>query len=173
MRPRCDLDVSCAHGWPVTFAGQWLCTGVVAASILCQSVHGQAVANRPAKLATLERVLRHFDFEDAEQFNTTFPTDFYRYDASGQGFPPFGAMKLTNEAAASGKWSLEFDLAGGSMSARVPTGVLPVLPFADYVVSARVRTEGLKNARARLVAWLHDTSGKPIVESRVQSRLVQ
>ena len=40
---------------------------------------------------------------------------------------------------------------GGSMSARIPTAVIPILPLADYVITSRVKTQGLNNARARLV----------------------
>lgn len=154
----------------------WRHWAIALALLIILAVAGDAFAqgatDRPSRLSTLDRVLRHFDFEDAEHFNTTFPADFYRYDASGQGFPPFGSMTLSNDHAASGRWSLGFTLAGGSMSARVPTGVLPVLPHADYVVSAKVKTAGLKNARVRLVAWLHDVNGKPIAESRAESRPV-
>ncbi|HWB19036.1 MAG TPA: hypothetical protein VG711_01955 [Phycisphaerales bacterium] len=95
-----------------------------------------------------------------------------RYRSEDQGFPLFGQMKLTNDRAADGQWSFEFDLEGGSMAARTLPGTAPVLPLASYTVSAKVQTEGLKHARARLVAWFVDSQGRVIPESRVQSRLV-
>lgn len=125
----------------------------------------------PAELPTLQRVLKQFDFEEAERFNTAFPASFYRHIAPGQGFPPFGQMRLTDSVAASGKWSFEFTLGGGSMSARVPAGVLPVLPFADYIVTLKVKASGLVHARARLVAWLLDDTGQPVESSHAASAL--
>ncbi len=129
------------------------------------------------QLPTLSRMVRHFDFEEAAKSPIEMPLHFYRYGAdrggAAQGFPPFGTMKLTNEVAYSGDWSFEFSLDGGSMAARVPTAVVPVVPFADYAVAVRVRTEGLTHARARLVAWLHDARGDVIEASRVTSDLIK
>ena len=131
----------------------------------------------PVRLTSLKRLIRRFDFEEASQRLVEFPDDFYRRSAqdgaSAQGFPPFGGMKLSTEAAYSGKWSFQFDLDGGSLSARTFDGVLPILPFADYMVTVRVRTAGLQNARARLVAWLSDHTGRMIPASRVESELIQ
>ncbi|MCZ6734709.1 MAG: hypothetical protein O7C65_02845, partial [Planctomycetota bacterium] len=55
----------------------------------------------------------------------------------------------------------------------MPTAVIPVFPGGDCVVSAWIRTDGLTHARARLAAWLHDTYGNLISESRGQSPLLQ
>lgn len=127
-------------------------------------------------LPTLRRVVRHFDFEEAETAPYEMPLNFYRFGgdagAAAQGFPPFGRMQLTDEAAWSGRWSFGFELDGGSLAARIPTAVIPAVPLADYQVTARVRTLGLRHARARLVAWLHDHQGKVIDGSRAVSRLV-
>lgn len=127
----------------------------------------------PRRLDTLKRMVRHFDFEEAEEMPLTMPHRFYRYGASedhaAEGFPPFGRMRLTNEVAYSGNWSFEFELDGGSMAARIPTGVIPVMPQADYLVTMRVRTKGLQHARSRLTAWLHDGAGEIITESRAAS----
>ncbi len=106
----------------------------------------------PESAAPLERVIRRFDFEEAQVQRVLFPRHFKRNIAEDRGFPPFGRMELTNEVAASGRWSFHFELDGGSLSAEVPTGVVPILPLADYVVTARVRTLGLEHARARLIA---------------------
>lgn len=121
-------------------------------------------------------MVRHFDFEEAEQSPFEMPINFYRYGgddgAAARGFPPFGSMRLTNKVAYSGNWSFEFALDGGSLAARVPTAVLPAVPLADYAVTTRVRTQGLNRSRARLVAWLHDKQGNIIEQSRVASSLI-
>jgi len=128
-------------------------------------------------LPTLNRVVRHFDFEEANEAPYEMPLNFYRYGgedgATAQGFPPFGTMRLSEAHAASGRWSFEFSLNGGSLAARVPTAVIPVVPLADYAVTTRVRTEGLTHARARLVAWFHDRQGRMIESSRSTSELVK
>jgi len=128
-------------------------------------------------LSSLSQLVRHFDFEEAEQAPFEMPLNFYRYGADeggiAQGFPPFGTMRLTRDVAATGKWSFMFELDGGSMAARVPSAVIPVMPGADYTVAVRVRTEGLTHARARLVAWLYDEHGQIIADSRSESEFVQ
>jgi hypothetical protein len=127
----------------------------------------------PGTLSTLQRVIRHFDFEEAEVAPYEMPIHFYRHLATDEGFPPFGAVGLTSEAAFAGRWSFGFSLDGGSLAGRVPTGVLGVFPYTDYRISAQIRTLGLKHARARLVAYFNDVNGEPIPSSRAQSPLLR
>jgi hypothetical protein len=124
-------------------------------------------------LSSLRRELARFDFEEAERAPYTMPAHFYRYIAPDQGFPRFGRMQLTREAAHGGRWSFRFQLDGGSLSARVPTAVIPVLPGADHAVTAWIRTEGLTHAAARLVAQLYDVERRPIPASRAESRPIR
>jgi hypothetical protein len=126
-----------------------------------------------AGLASLRRLLHHFDFEEAETVRVDFPRKFRRIIAEDRGFPRFGDVALTTDTAASGRWSFGLGLDGGSIAVGVPSGVLPILPLADYAVTTRVRTLGLTHARARLVAWFIDTTGRPIPESRVESPLLR
>ena len=125
----------------------------------------------PAKLASLQHVVKQFDFEEPDAAPNSLPVPFYRYIAPASGYPPFGTMRLTTTSAFAGNGSLEFELGGGSMSARIPTAVIPILPFTDYTVTTHVRTHGLVHARARIAAWLHDKTGQVIRESRAVSRL--
>jgi len=124
-------------------------------------------------LESLNRLVRRFDFEEAQTARVPFPLYFKRTIAEDLGFPRFGDLTLTNEAAFSGNWSFRFDLAGGSLSAGIPTGVTPILPLADYAVSTRVRTRGLTHAGARLIAWLYDAAGNPIPQSLAESPVVR
>ncbi|NNM24872.1 MAG: hypothetical protein HKO59_02605 [Phycisphaerales bacterium] len=121
----------------------------------------------PGSQLTVGRLVAHFDFEEAETALVEFPSRFRRIVAEDRGFPPFGAIGLTSETASEGRWSLHFALDGGSLAAETPTGVLPVLPLADYIVTAAVRTAGLTEARARLTATLFDADGTAIPGSRV------
>ncbi|MCP3903450.1 MAG: hypothetical protein GY715_07415 [Planctomycetes bacterium] len=127
-----------------------------------------AADGRPA--LGLRRMIRRFDFEEAQTTRLDFPPHFSRVIAEDRGFPKFGRMQLTRDVAHTGQWSLAFELDGGSLAVEIPTGVLPVLPMADYIVSVMVRTGGLQEARVRLVATLHDGLGAPIPGSRAISR---
>ena len=129
--------------------------------------------NGAARLPSLQQIVKHLDFEEPDAAPNSLPHSFYRYIAPSQGFPPFGSMRLTSAGGYAGEGALEFTLGGGSMSARVTNGVVPILPLTDYSISVRVRTEGLKHARARVGAWLSDQTGEPIHDSRVQSRLAE
>ena len=120
-------------------------------------------------LSSLGRQLRYFDFEEAEFAPYTMPHNFYRYVGPDQGFPRFGSMRLSRTAAHSGRWSFMFELDGGSLSARVPTAVIPILPGSDHLVSAWVRTEDLSHASAQVVAQLYDIEHNAIPESRTVS----
>jgi len=127
-------------------------------------------------LSTLRRVVKRFDFNESPGSGETLPLPFYRYIAPSEGFPPFGTIRLTASdafpARAADQGSLLFDLGGGSMSARVPTSIIPAVPLSDYLVTARVKTVGLRHAHACVVAWIHDVQGQIIPASRTQSRLL-
>lgn len=174
MEPhRCHCVIAVA----VATAAIWAQLAATGASQQPAGDGGPATHGLYRQLPSLQRMVHHFDFEEAEHAPYEMPLNFYRYGAedgaAAQGFPPFGSMRLTNEVAYSGNWSFEFSLDGGSLAARVPTAVLPVVPLADYAVTAQVRTEGLTAARARLVAWLHDAQGRAIEASRTVSDLIE
>ncbi len=147
---------------------------VSAGTLLALTAAGQSPPSPTATHTTpssLTRLLRLYDFEEAEDAPHTMPINFYRYLAPEKGFPEFGSMQLTSESAHGGRWSFRFETDGGSLSARVPTAMLGVLPGGDYVVSAWIRTVGLTHARARIAAGLYDARGNLIPESRVSSPL--
>ncbi len=128
-------------------------------------------------LSTLKPIVKRFDFEDDDAGANSLPPHFYRFVAPSQGFPPFGETRVVEgrgyvaPGMRSGRnGALEMDLQGGSMSVRIGTSVVPVLPLTDYVVACRVRTEGTHRAQARLIAWLSDSAGRVIEGSRVESR---
>lgn len=119
---------------------------------------------------TLRRLVRHFSFEESELRPLDMPVNFYRHEAPDRGYPPFGAMGPRDDHAAEGRWSFGFELNGGSMAARIPTGVLPIVPYGHYIITVDVRTEGLRYSAARLSAWLTDSSGRALPASTVHSQ---
>ena len=143
------------------------CFGLVLVTIVEASPQ-QSDFNR-ASPALARRLVHAFDFEDATRAPVEMPPGFHRYVATDQGFPPYGRLALTDHVAASGQWSFEFSLDTGSLAARVPPSVVPILPLADYAVTAMIRTEGLEHARARVLAWFNDAAGNAIPGSHAHS----
>jgi hypothetical protein len=108
-----------------------------------------------ADLASLRRVAKAFDFEDAERFPTELPRGWFRVltAASGRpGYPDFGSIRLIDGPSHGGRWSLEFDCAGGSMAAQLPPGVVRVFPGSRYRISVWIRSEGLARSGLRITA---------------------
>jgi hypothetical protein len=90
------------------------------------------------------------------------------------GFPIWnGAVLDYRSPAYAGIGSVKLPTNGGSTSLMLRHGELSIFPNADYLVSARIRTQGLDHARARIVAVLLDQLGNPIKSSRTRSELVQ
>jgi hypothetical protein len=121
-------------------------------------------SQRPADLSSLRRLVKEFDFEDAERFPAEMPVDWKRLltVTSGRpGYPDFGRIELSDSQAREGKWSLQYTLVGGSMSTRLPPGIVRIFPGSRYRISCWVRTEGLQRAAVRMVARLHDREGNP------------
>lgn len=122
---------------------------------------------RVADLSSLRRLVREFDFEDAERFPAEMPRDWFRLlsAATGRpGFPDFGKIELSEAIAREGKWALQYTLVGGSMSTAVPPGIIRIFPGSRYRISCWVRTQGLQHSAVRMVARMHDRDGKPTGE---------
>ena len=140
--------------------------------VVCCAARAQE-AGGGGELSSLRRAVGHFDFEESQKTPLEMPLNFHRHIDTEDGFPPFGRMRPSDEQAAGGEWSFLFELGGGSMAARIPSGVVPILPLADYLVAVKVRTEGLTHAQARLSAWLQDAHGIRIPASLAMSPLVR
>ncbi|MEK6703163.1 MAG: hypothetical protein AABZ53_12930, partial [Planctomycetota bacterium] len=81
------------------------------------------------------------------------------------GFPPINQAELDETVAASGKVSFKLPTRGGSTRASLSSGVIPVFNDADYRVTAKVRTSGLENARATVLARFLDAHSQPVAGS--------
>jgi hypothetical protein len=133
------------------------------------------VVDRPS---SAERVTRRFDFEERDTNPTDLPRDWIRaqHDPPSRerpGFPIWNQARLDDTVRASGAGSVRLPTRGGSTSLLLDPGVVPVFPDADYLVSARVRTEGVAHARARLAVRLLDASGRPLPASEATSPSVR
>lgn len=124
-----------------------------------------AATTEQIDLSSLRRLVHRFDFEDPERFPRELPEHWYRVltrDGGRPGYPDFGAMRLVDDVARDGRWSLAFECRGGSMAIALPPGVVRILPGSHYRLTTWIRSRGLDRAGARLVARLHGSDGRPI-----------
>lgn len=135
------------------------------------------LVNRPAYSG---RVVRAFDFEEMYTNSLPVPRGWIRAQHDPEvprdrpGFPIWNGARLDYASPAySGKGTVYLPTEGGSTSLILRHGELTVFPNADYMISARVRTEGLSHARARMVATLIDRAGKEVEGGTVSTRLVR
>lgn len=135
----------------------------------------QPEAVRPQSAARIARV---FDFEEPNN-----PLPVPAHWVRGQHdpllprirptFPAWNRAEFSNERAHSGQRSVLLPTQGGSTSLILRSGTVPVLPGADYRVSAWVCTDGLEHARAALAARFVDEDGNVLPQADVRSEPIR
>jgi len=123
------------------------------------------------------RVVREFDFDERAFNLDPVPMNWIRaHHVEGvrnrPGFPNWNHSAFSDRFAHSGKESFMLPISGGSVSARLVSGVIAAIPGSDYQIAAFVRTQGLHLARARLVARLLDADGNAIEGSEADTGLL-
>ena len=145
---------------------------IAAAGMACAQGSGQ----RPAAAGRLVRV---FDFEEQQTNPGEVPQFWFRNQdmasRSKPGFPNWnrGVLVYDEQLACDGHGCVRLPTQGGSSSLMLETGVLPIFADTDYRVFAHVRTDGLKFARAALIARFVDTQGNVIAGSERMSEPLQ
>ncbi|MDX2116276.1 MAG: hypothetical protein SFZ24_11755 [Planctomycetota bacterium] len=144
------------------------------AAAVAPGVFSSRASAQPARPDASRRVVQAWDFEDMVSRVEPVPLGWFRaQDIPGTrdrpGFPGWNVPILSTEQASSGQRSVKLPTRGGNTSLMLSGGAVPALPSCDYVVRARVRSEGLTHARASLEAWLLDAELKPIPGSEVSS----
>lgn len=82
------------------------------------------------------------------------------------GFPMHNLVRYSALGdAASEDYSLHLAIDGGSAGAYLQIGALPAVPGSDYLVSAKIKTDKLKHAAARMRTYFVDSSGKRLETS--------
>lgn len=139
-----------------------------------------------------ERLLHLFDFEEADDLNfEDMPRYWFIVGRSGQtadagflrlplhkqllerqGFPKYATVGFNRPQQEKGDHSLKLTLNGGSAAAFLQVGALAAVPRSDYVITARVRTDKLEHARARLLAYYVNASGERIAMSAESTPLI-
>ncbi|MDB5324687.1 MAG: hypothetical protein JWM57_256, partial [Phycisphaerales bacterium] len=119
--------------------------------------------------ATVDRILRRFDFEERAAGNVEdVPMDWVKLE--GPGLPHYVNGGLTTDQACSGKYSFGFTLDGGSLIYRYPAGKIVAHPTARYRLHVLAKTQELVNARARMSAYFADAKGVAIRSSVLHSK---
>lgn len=139
-----------------------------------------------------KRLLHLFDFEEADDGNfEDKPRFWYAMGRSEQssnrnfnskpfnqkmmarkGFPNYTTVKFNQPQSKKGPHNLHLGLNGGSAGAFVEVGAIAAVPGSDYMVTARIKTSALEYARARLIVYFIDASGRRIESSMQASDLL-
>ncbi len=124
------------------------------------------------------RIVRVFDFEERPWNPEPVPQHWFRAQndppsRERPGFPAWNQAAFDTDYATSGRHSLRLPTRGGSASLRLSGGVLAAIPSADYAITARVRTDGLAHAGARLRARFLNERLEVIESSEAVSRPIR
>lgn len=146
---------------------------------LSSTADAQQSDDQIARPSSAGRIVKAFDFEERDYNPLPVPFGWIRAQNDPRvprdrpGFPIWNGGQLNYSAPAySGIGSVELPTEGGSTSLVLRAGELGVFPDADYMITARVRTKGLKHARARLVARLINQDGDTVPDSETVSDLI-
>jgi hypothetical protein len=143
----------------------------------CLASLAERVVAQVARPEAAERLVGRFDFEQDGSHLEPVPMHWVRRVDTPErplpGFPAWNESGFDGSVAFGGDSSIVLPTRGGSSALRLSGGVLAVMPGADYVVSAQVRTRGLTHARARLTVRLLDETLAPIPGAQVSSPPLQ
>src|SRR5688572_363726 len=120
--------------------------------LLCARSLYAAVTAPPAEVT---RVLSTFDFEERNLGNAE-DLPMYWDKAEEEEFPHYVNARLATDRARSGHYSFRFDLNGGNLLYRYPSGRIKVQPGAHYHIDTQCKTTPMRFARARLTAYFTD-----------------
>lgn len=128
---------------------------------------GQARDPSPRRPSAAQRLVQAWDFEERDIHLEPVPIGWFRgHEVPGRrerpGFPNWNTSRLDDTFLDESGWSVMLPTSGGSTSLMLSRGQLPAIPQAEYAVFARIRTDGLRVARARVVARYLDAQQQPL-----------
>lgn len=120
------------------------------------------------------RVVAFWDFEDPISRVEPVPPMWFRAqdnppERDRPGYPAWNVPSTSTDHALSGQRSVRLPTRGGSVSLMLAAGAVAALPEARYTIEARVRTEGITHARARVSARILDSGLAPVASGAVSS----
>lgn len=146
---------------------------LAAAAIAAPTLAAQPEPDNRVRPAAAGRIVKAYDFEERDTNPLPIPRGWVRAQhdpgvpRDRPGFPIWNQAELDYSAPAfRGIGSVRLPTEGGSTSLTTRPAELSVFADADYMLSVRLRTEGLNHAGARLVAALLDQKGDEIQGTR-------
>ncbi|MBX3390657.1 MAG: hypothetical protein KF691_14515 [Phycisphaeraceae bacterium] len=142
---------------------------------LAQAPEAASSTTEASRPSAAGRIVRLFDFEERESNPNPVPRFWTRNqdqpDRPHPGFPRFNSIELDEleDEPLATRGCVRLSTRGGSTSLLLDGGVIPVFKEADYLVGARVRTDGLQHARAALAVRFLDEKLRPIPASELLS----
>lgn len=142
---------------------------MAAVSLPCMPVYAKPPANKDFLSAGVERrMVKSFDFDERELGNyETVPMNWRPIIAPG--YPRFLEGRFDNETGHDAPPSFHFVLQSGSVGAHYLAKDIPIHPESDYRISAWIRPEKLKHARAYFTAYYLDHALRKIESSEKRS----
>jgi len=164
---------------------------VLLCAIIAPPVQGESGNDTASKFAR-KRLVQRFDFEEAKLGNfESLPMHWFRVGSRADtsdpnfdqipfhqmlvvqpGYPRYTQVRFDKPQAEPGDHSFYFALNGGNAGAFLQAGAVPAVPNSDYLITARVRTDELEQARARLCAFFIDGKGRLIDKSIIHTGLI-
>lgn len=148
-----------------------LAAGAAPGSAMCQTISQPVASSEAARPSAAGRVVKLFTFEERETNPNPVPRFWTRNqdqpDRPRPGFPRFNTIDLEDleDQPAATRGCVRLSTRGGSTSLLLDGGVIPVFKDADYLIGARVRTEGLEHGRAAIAVRFLDEKLRPIPAS--------
>lgn len=129
------------------------------------AVGASAQVDRPTHA---RRIVRVFTFEEREIHDAPVPIHWFRAQhnpptRTRPAYPIWNRATLEYEGAYDGEGCVRLPSRGGSTALRLESGVVPVLPGAEYSVRAMVRGVSLESALVAISARFLDASGEALV----------
>ncbi len=174
---------------PRSRSGRFWPRAITALACLCAAggvVSGQmSFEDEPAMgegvtLLGATRVVASWDFEGEDDRLFEIPPGWFRsvHDPSSDpptyrpGFPPYNLAGVERSPSGRG-YAMRVPTDGGSASLMLARGRVVAMPGSDYMLSARVRTESLEHARARIGIRFVDGTLAPIDGAGAMSEAVR
>lgn len=145
-----------------------LCAAIQAA---VGPVFAEESADSAASGLSTRRIVHRYDFDERKLGNfESMPMHWFRIHRDG--YPRYSNMGFDKSHVTTGEYAFRIEPNGGSAGVVLEPGALAAMPDADYLVTARLRTEKMKHARAMISGQFLDGRRRPIDASRAATPMV-
>jgi hypothetical protein len=156
--------------------------------VLAAAPGGDERSDGPSLVPPGWKLVHHFDFDERQRGNVDqMPMHWYAVGreadtvdpnfihqplhqelTSRPGYPRYGEVRFDQRQRTSGQSSFHLGVRGGDVGAFLGVGAVAAVPGSDYLITANVRLDDLRHARATVTAYLIDDRGRRIDDSRTR-----